>query len=88
MLVVTGRDGSEVRKFPVAGGSRDVSITLAQLFVALFPDGLTFAADRTPDGKRQIWRITGDIDLESLIDPTTPNDCANPAMGRVLHEMK
>src|SRR5262249_50703074 len=61
-----------------------------QLFLALFPDGLTFAPDRTPDGKRQIWRISGDIDLGSLIDPTgtriitTPrpaNDSANPAKG-------
>jgi hypothetical protein len=58
---------------------------------------LTFSPDRTPDGKLQIWRITGDIDLGSLIDPTgtrfiaTPrpaNDCANPAKGEVLHEMK
>ncbi len=37
-------------------------------FLALFPDGLKFAADRTPDGKRQVWRITGDIDLGSLVD--------------------
>lgn len=41
-----------------------------ELFLALFPDGLKFAADRTPDGKRQVWRITGDIDLGSLIDAT------------------
>jgi hypothetical protein len=32
-----------------------------QLFLALFPDGLTFAPDRTPDGKRQIWRLSGDL---------------------------
>lgn len=64
-----------------------------QLFLALFPDGLTFAPDRTPDGKRQIWRISGDIDLGSLIDPTgtriitTPrpaNDSANPAKGEAV----
>ena len=32
-----------------------------QHFLALFPDGLTFAADRRPDGKCQMWRISGDI---------------------------
>lgn len=41
-----------------------------EVFLALFPDGLKFAADRTPDGKRQVWRIRGDIDLGSLIDAT------------------
>jgi site-specific DNA recombinase len=59
-------------------------------FLALFPDGLTFTADRTPDGKRQIWRITGDIDLGSLVDASgsrsiatrqAANDRANPAKG-------
>ena len=74
------------------GALRDES-DRRQLFLALFPDGLTFAPDRTPDGKRHIWRITGDIDLGSLIDPTgtriitTPrpaNDSAKPSEGRRL----
>lgn len=61
-----------------------------EAFLALFPDGLTFVADRTPDGKRQIWRITGDVDLGSLIDASgsrsiathrAANDHANPAKG-------
>lgn len=41
-----------------------------EVFLALFPDGLTFAPTRTPDGKRQVWHITGDIDLGSLIAAT------------------
>lgn len=41
-----------------------------EAFLALFPDGLVFAPARTPDGKRQIWRITGDTDLGSLVDPS------------------
>ena len=39
-----------------------------EAFLALFPDGLSFAAARTPNGERQIWKITGDIDLGSLTD--------------------
>ena len=61
-----------------------------ELLLALFPDGLTFAPNRTPDGQRQIWRITGDIDLGALVDAsgsrsittrTPANDSANPAKG-------
>lgn len=39
-----------------------------EAFLALFPDGLTFAPVRTPNGERQVWQITGDIDLGSLTD--------------------
>jgi hypothetical protein len=39
-----------------------------EMFLALFPEGLTFTTARTPDGKRQIWQISGDIDLGSLTD--------------------
>ncbi|MBX3156783.1 MAG: recombinase family protein [Deltaproteobacteria bacterium] len=39
-----------------------------EAFLALFPDGLTFTAARTPGGERQIWKITGDVDLGSLTD--------------------
>ena len=39
-----------------------------EVFLALFPDGLTFAPARTPGGERQVWRITGDVDLGSLVD--------------------
>lgn len=41
-----------------------------EVFLALFPEGLTFAPDRTPNGKRQVWRVTGEVDLGSLIDAT------------------
>lgn len=34
-----------------------------EVFLALFPDGRTFTSARTPNGKRQIWQISGDIDL-------------------------
>jgi site-specific DNA recombinase len=39
-----------------------------EVFLALFPDGLTFTSARTPNGKRQIWQISGDIDLGTLTD--------------------
>ena len=39
-----------------------------EAFLALFPDGLTFAPARTPGGERQVWRIIGDVDLGSLVD--------------------
>src|SRR5689334_7092258 len=32
-------------------------------FLALFPNGLTFAPTRTPDGARQVWKVRGDADL-------------------------
>jgi len=37
---------------------------LREIFQAMFPDGLTFEPARTPDGARQIWKITGDADFE------------------------
>ncbi|MDQ2768384.1 MAG: hypothetical protein M3Y30_14675 [Gemmatimonadota bacterium] len=37
-----------------------------EAFLALFPTGLTFAANRTPDGARQVWKIRGDVDLGVL----------------------
>lgn len=41
-----------------------------EVFLALFPDGLSFTPARTEDGRRQIWRVTGDADLGSLINST------------------
>jgi hypothetical protein len=29
----------------------------------MFPDGLTFEPARTPDGARQIWKISGEADF-------------------------
>lgn len=40
---------------------------LREVFLALFPDGLTFTPARTPDGKRKIWKITGKANLQSLV---------------------
>jgi hypothetical protein len=31
--------------------------------LSMFPEGLTFTSERTPDGARQIWRIEGTADL-------------------------
>jgi DNA invertase Pin-like site-specific DNA recombinase len=36
---------------------------LREVFQAMFPDGLTFEATRTPDGARQIWKISGEADF-------------------------
>ena len=35
-------------------------------FLALFPNGLSFSPTRTPDGKRQVWKIRGEVDLGPL----------------------
>jgi len=32
---------------------------LRDVFLALFPTGLTFTAARLPDESRQVWRISG-----------------------------
>jgi hypothetical protein len=37
-----------------------------EVFQALFPDGLTFAPARTPDGERRVWRISGTASYGSL----------------------
>lgn len=37
-----------------------------EAFLALFPNGLSFSPTRTPDGKRQVWRIRGEADLGPL----------------------
>jgi site-specific DNA recombinase len=51
---------------------------LREVFLALFPEGLTFTPDRTPDGARQIWRITGSANLGSLVDQTGPDCVVTP----------
>lgn len=37
-----------------------------EAFLALFPKGLSFSPTRTPDGKRQVWKIRGEADLGPL----------------------
>ena len=43
-------------------------VGLREVFQAMFPDGLTFEAARTPDGSRQIWKISGDADLAAATE--------------------
>jgi hypothetical protein len=40
---------------------------LREVFQAMFPRGLTFEPARTPDGARQIWKISGDADFATLL---------------------
>jgi hypothetical protein len=40
---------------------------LREVFQAMFPDGLTFEPARTPDGSRQIWKISGNADLAAVM---------------------
>ena len=51
---------------------------LREVFLALFPDGLTFTAARTPNESRQIWRITGTANLQSVIGTDPPDRVATP----------
>ena len=51
---------------------------LREVFLTLFPSGLTFTADRTPDGERAVWRITGNADFGSLVGPSGPDCVATP----------
>ena len=45
---------------------------LRDVFLALFPEGLTFSPARTPDGARKVWRITGAANLGTVIAGTSP----------------
>lgn len=46
--------------------SLDHPTDLREVFGAMFPTGLTFAASRTPDGQRQIWEIEGHASFARL----------------------
>ena len=41
---------------------------LREVFLALFPEGLSFTPARTADGARAIWRIEGAASLDRLLD--------------------
>jgi hypothetical protein len=41
---------------------------LREVFQAMFPSGLTFEAARTPDGSRQVWKISGEVDLSAITE--------------------
>lgn len=51
---------------------------LREVFLSLFPDGLTFTPARSPDGERQLWRIAGTANLSSLLGPVGPDCVATP----------
>jgi hypothetical protein len=40
---------------------------LREIFLAMFPRGLTFEPARSPDGLRQIWKISGDADFTAIL---------------------
>jgi hypothetical protein len=42
-------------------------VDLREVFHTLFPSSLAFEAARTPDGGRQIWKISGDADFGKLL---------------------
>lgn len=45
---------------------------LREVFQSMFPNGLTFEPARTPDGSRQIWKISGDADFARATEPADP----------------
>ena len=51
---------------------------LREVFLALFPQGLTFTPARSPNGTRQVWRITGAADLGTYLGGTPPDCVATP----------
>lgn len=44
---------------------------LREVFLALFPEGLSFTPARSPDGTRAIWRIEGAANFGSLVEDGT-----------------
>ena len=45
-------------------------VDLREVFLAMFPGGLSFEPARTPDGARQIWKISGDADFAAVTEPS------------------
>ena len=54
---------------------------LREVFLALFPAGLTFTAARLPAESRQVWRIQGEANLGSVIASTSPDRVATRPPG-------
>jgi hypothetical protein len=62
---------------------------LGEVFQAMFPRGLTFEAARTPDGARQIWKISGDADFAAVVGGGWSNrgfECVATPTGRRANE--
>lgn len=60
---------------------------LREVFLALFPSGLTFTPSRTPDGSRAVWHIEGAASFTSLLTQAAGGPLsitsANDRSGRV-----
>ena len=51
---------------------------LREVFLSLFPEGLTFTPARSPDGARQVWRISGAASFDRLVGGDSPDYVATP----------
>src|SRR5262249_7710863 len=51
---------------------------LREVFQAMFPDGLSFEPARTPDGSRQIWKISGDADFAAVTEGSLVSFSSRP----------
>jgi hypothetical protein len=47
----------------------------------MFPDGLSFEPTRTPDGARQIWKISGDADFAAVTEGSLVSFDERPQRG-------
>src|SRR5213078_4630823 len=56
-------------------------VDLREVFQAMFPDGLTFEAARTPDDSRQLWKISGDTDLAAATEADLVSFVSRPRRG-------
>lgn len=52
-----------------------------EVFHAMFPDGLTFEPARTPNGSRQIWKISGDADFAVVTEADLVSFTSRPQRG-------
>lgn len=51
---------------------------LREVFLSVFPNGLTFTPGRSDDGRRSVWRIEGDASFAALVDQVGPDWKATP----------
>ena len=51
---------------------------LREVFLALFPEGLTFTPARLPDESRQVWRVSGSASFSSVVGGNPPVCVATP----------
>lgn len=55
-----------------------------EVFQAMFPDGLTFEPARTPNGSRQIWKISGDADFAVVTEADLVSCTSRPQPHNIL----